>query len=113
MKKGTSSLISCVMCHDNGINGAPPISLGDFDQLDRILEKQSGELGDMGTRIWKRVIRHADKRGSMPMNMGQLENEEIETIKKYLESFPSRNYVRRIDTSNRRNRIINVNQIQD
>lgn len=111
--KVEDTLMTCAMCHDNGINGAPPIPFGDFDQLDRMLEKQSGELGDMGTRIWKRVIRHGDKRGSMPMNMGQLENEEIETIKKYLESFPSRNYVRRIDTGNRRNRIINVNQIQD
>jgi len=112
-QKVEDTFMYCAMCHDSGVNGAPPIPFGDFNQMDRLLSKQSGELGDMGTRIWKRVIRHGDKRGAMPMNMGQLETEENETVKKYLESFPRRNYVRKIDTGSRRNRIINVNQVQD
>ncbi len=103
----------CAGCHSSGFNGAPPIPFDDFNKFDRLLSKQSGELGDFGTRIWKRVIRHGDKRGAMPMSMGQLEPEELQTIKKYLESFPSRNYVRRIDTGTRRNEIINVNQVNN
>lgn len=103
----------CVGCHSSGTLGAPPIPFDDFAKFDRMLEKQSGELGDFGIRIWKRVIRHGDKRGAMPMSMGQLEPEELDTIKKYLESFPSRNYVRRIDTGVDRNMIQNVNQVNN
>lgn len=102
----------CAGCHAGGGLGAPKIPFHDMKQMNSLLERQAGELGNMQTRIWKRVKRHGDLRGSMPMNWGQLEPEEIKIIKDYLETFPNRDYVKPIDTGSRRNQIENVNLVE-
>ncbi|MFA6237188.1 MAG: cytochrome c [Bacteriovorax sp.] len=108
-KKVTSTFLVCSACHANGAMGAPDIPFGDMNKMDKLLSKQAGEIGDMQTRIWKRVRRHGDLRGAMPMGMGQIAPQALKDVKEYLESFDKRDYIEKIDTGSARRSIINVN----
>ena len=99
----------CSMCHRRSRNfaGAPVIPFNDANAFDNMLAKQAGEIGNMQEIIWRRLRRHADIKGAMPLDMGgaQLTDKELATVKEYLESFPQRDYIKKINTGSGRNAI--------
>ncbi len=77
-------LNACAACHTTAMLGAPILPFSNVADLEALIRKTSGSLGDEGEKIWDRVTRRQDLYGAMPPGMS-LSDEEKRSLRVWLD----------------------------
>lgn len=94
----------CVDCHNPASRGAPAMPFGKGKQnaknLQRLLQKRTGEFGDLRQLIWKRISRAENEHGHMPPNDSMTEK-DLTKFRNYFDTFRPLPYIQREENSSR------------
>ena len=76
----------CIGCHETGYKGAPWIPYGDPKAFEEEIKAEQSSPVSLSTKILDRIARPESAAGHMPMNHDNLNSQDQEILKLYLQS---------------------------